>query len=228
MTEFFIALVAFLAAHLIPASPGLRARIIALLGRGPYLGAYSILSVILLGWLIVAAGRAETVWLWEPARWQWRVPLVAMPIATFLLIAGVAEPNPLSISLRAGSEPGAVAAVTRHPILWAFLIWAAAHIPPNGDLVSVILFGGMALFSLLGFGLLDRKARRRLGVDRWRTLSDRTSIIPFAALLSGRAHVKTLRPLILAGALAVAFYSWFILQGHALLIGPDPLAGLLG
>ena len=44
MTEFLVALGAFLGAHLIPASPRIRARLIDLMGRTPYLVAYSILS----------------------------------------------------------------------------------------------------------------------------------------------------------------------------------------
>jgi uncharacterized membrane protein len=150
-----------------------------------------------------------------------------MPFAAFLLIAGLVSPNPLSISLRNGPEPGPVAAVTRHPVLWAFLIWSLSHIPPNGTLVAVLLFGGMALFSILGFLLLDLKARKRLGQERWRALSAGTSIIPFAAILSGRARASSLRLLIGPLVIAAAAYVWFVLQGHALLIGPDPLAGLL-
>ncbi|WP_445500678.1 NnrU family protein [Microvirga sp. G4-2] len=226
MTEFCVALGAFLAAHLIPASRGLRARLILLMGRTAYLAAYSILSLALLGWLIVAAQRAGTVWLWDPAPWQWHVPFVAMPAATFLLVAGLMAANPLSISLRGGTDPGPITAVTRHPVLWGFLIWAATHIPPNGTVVALLLFGAMALFSLLGFILLDLKARKRLGPERWRELAAGTSILPFAALLSGRARWNALRPLVLPALIAVAVYVWFMLQGYALLIGPDPLAGL--
>lgn len=226
MIEFFIALAAFLAAHLIPASPGLRTRLIASMGRRPYLAAYSVLSLVLLGWLIVAAQQAQTIWLWQPSPWQWHVPFIAMPMAAFLLVAGLMEPNPLSISIRSGTSPGPVTAISRHPVLWAFLIWALSHIPPNGSLVAVILFGAMALFSLLGFALLDVKARKRLGSEDWRTLSAGTSIIPFAALISGRAKWRSLSPLILPASIAAALYLWFVFQGHALLIGPDPLAGL--
>ena len=226
MIEFCVALTTFLAAHLIPASRGLRSRLILLMGRTVYLTVYSTLSLILLGWLIVAAQRADTVWLWDPAPWQWHVPFIAMPMATFLLVAGLLSANPLSISVRGGGEPGPITAVTRHPVLWAFLIWAAAHIPPNGTVVALLLFGAMALFSLLGFVLLDLKARKRLGPERWRELAAETSTLPFAALLSGRARWNALRSLVLPALMAAAVYVWFVLHGHALLIGPDPLAGL--
>ncbi len=226
MIEFTTALTVFLASHLIPASPRVRSRLIGRLGRTAYLAVYSVLSLVLIGWLIVAAQRAETVWLWDPAPWQWHIPFVAMPVAAFLLVAGLMQPNPLSISVRTGTIPGPITAITRHPVLWAFLLWALSHIPPNGTLVALLLFGGMAVFSLLGFALLDRKARKSLGPERWCALSAPTSVLPFAALLSGRARWSSLRPLVLPGLIALVLYAWFILQGHALLIGPDPLAGL--
>lgn len=227
MIEFFIALAAFLVAHLIPASPGLRAGLIARMGRTAYLVAYSVLSLALLGWLVVAAQRAETVWLWDPSPWQWHVPFIVMPIAAFLLVAGLVQPNPLSISFRGGKTPGPITAVTRHPVLWAFLLWALAHIPPNGTLVALLLFGTMAAFSLVGFALLDAKARKRLGPERWRALSAGTSVVPFAALVAGKAPWSALSRLVLPALIAAALYLWFVFQGHALLIGPDPLAGLM-
>ena len=155
---------------------------------------------------VVAAQRAGTVWLWDPVPWQWHVPFIAMPMATFLLVAGLLSANPLSISLRGGTDPGPITAVTRHPVLWAFLIWAAAHIPPNGTVVALLLFGAMALFSLLGFILLDLKARKRLGPERWRELAAGTSILPFAALLSGRVRWHALRALVLPALIAAALY----------------------
>lgn len=226
MSEFGLALAAFLAAHAVPAAPRIRAPLVARLGRRAYLAAYSGLSLVLLAWLVVAARRADTVPLWQPAPWQWYVPLAVMPAALVLVVAGLLEPNPLSVALRIGDEPGPVTAITRHPVLWGFLLWAASHIPPNGDRVSVILFGTMAAFSLLGLVLLDAKAKRRLGPERWLTLSRGTSAIPFVALLAGRATFAPSRRSLLGYVGALALYAWFLAQGHALLIGPDPLASL--
>ncbi len=226
MTEFLVAMGAFLGAHLIPATPRLRSRLVARLGRKVYLSLYSVMSLILLVWVVAASRRADAVSLWDPDTWQWHLAFALMAVATFFLVAGLMAPNPLSISLRSGSTPGAIATITRHPVLWAFLLWSLAHIPPNGDLVRVILFGGMALFSVIGFFLLDTKARRRLGQERWHALSRETSILPFAAIAAGRASPIRLRSLARAGLIAALLYGWFLLHGHALLIGVDPLAGI--
>ncbi|MGP9820763.1 NnrU family protein [Salinarimonas sp. NSM] len=214
MIEFAAALVVFLLAHASPARLGLKERLVARMGRRGYLVGYSLVSLALLAWLIDAARRAPHLPLWDPAPWQAWVPLVAMPVAFVLLVAGLAQPNPLSISLRAGDEPGAIVAVTRHPVLWGFLVWALAHIPSNGDLVSLVLFGGMAVFAAVGFPILDRRARTRLGEARWRVLVE-------------RGGPRTERGgLALAAFAGLMLYAWFLLRGHALLIGVDPVAWL--
>ncbi len=160
--EFAAAYALFLAAHLVPARPAVRFRLIAMLGRGPYLIGYSALSIGLLLWVIRAAGRAPYVPLWRWAPWQSWVPNLAMPLACLLVVAGLRTPNPYSLG-RAGTfdagRPG-VLALTRHPLLWALALWAAAHALANGDLAHVLLFSGFALFALAGMVLFDRRTRR--------------------------------------------------------------------
>jgi uncharacterized membrane protein len=57
---------------------------------------------------------------------------------------------------------------------------------PNGDLAHVLLFGGFTAFALVGMWAIDMRFKRTLGADEWRRLTARTSIVPFAAVLSGR------------------------------------------
>lgn len=216
MIEFFAALLVFVLAHVLPARTGLKARLVSRFGRRPYLAGYSLVSLGLLAWVIDAGRRAPYVPLWDPAPWQAWVPLVVMPVAFVLLVAGLAQPNPLSVTLRAGETPGAIVAITRHPVLWGFLLWALAHVPPNGDVVSLVLFGAMALFAAAGIPLLDRRARRRLGEARWR------------ALAASGAERRDVSALLLLAAAGLALHAWFLLQGHELLIGVDPLARLGG
>ncbi|MDX6751890.1 NnrU family protein [Geminicoccaceae bacterium 1502E] len=212
-----LALGSFMLAHVIPPLPPVRARLLAALGRRGYLLAYSLLSTALLVWVLVAAARAPHLPLWTPREWHYLVPVLVMPVALWLTVAGLVQRNPLSLTLRASppeAAPGAIIRVTRHPVLWGLLLWALAHIPPNGDLVSLVLFGFMAGLAAIGIAMLDRRLRRRLGEERWRTLAR-------GAAADGPAY---LLPPALA---ALGLYAWFLLQGHALFIGVDPLAGVL-
>jgi uncharacterized membrane protein len=227
MGEFLAAIAVFVVAHMVPTRPPVRTFLIGWIGRRAYIVCYSLLSVLLLIWVIVAARRAPYVPLWHFASWQVLVPVAVMPLAAWLLIVGLVFPNPLSISVRASAIDdlaGPAVAITRHPVLWAFLLWTLSHIPPNGDVVALTLFGGMALLALGGIFTMDRRARRALGEERWLRFAAATSLVPFAALFAGRASLRPSWLLLLSTVVALFLYVWFLARGHAWLIGPDPLA----
>ncbi len=56
----------------------------------------------------------------------------------------------------AGSVKGRVAAMIRHPMLWGLVVWAVAHLLVNGDLASLILFGGLGLWALVQMLMINR------------------------------------------------------------------------
>lgn len=215
LTEFILSLVLFVAVHVIPTRPALRGRLVGALGERGYLAAYSALSLLLLAWVVVAALRAPYLPLWTPAPWTYLVAIAVMPFSLMLLGAGLATANPLSVSLnRVGAAEAATAGLagTRHPVLWAFALWALAHIPPNGDVVALILFGGLAIFAVGGMKMLDRRRRRELGEARWRALAESARRPGLSGAAIGGA---------LAGLLA---YLLLLFGGHALMFGADPLA----
>lgn len=224
MTEFLLALSAFLLAHAIPPLPAIRGRLVQVLGRRAYLILYSALSLVLIAWLISAAIRAPHLPLWHPESWHAAIPVIIMPIALWLLIAGLAEASPLSVSIRAtdaAAEPGHVASITRHPVLWGFLLWAVAHIPPTGHVVALILFGGMSLLAVAGMFALDRRAKEQLGAERWATMAARAPLVPFASASRGAIRWPLMARSV---ATATLIYLWFLFDGHRRFIGPDPLA----
>ncbi len=44
----------------------------------------------------------------------------------------------------------------RHPMLMGFSLWAVAHLLVNGDLASIVLFGGLLGWSLVAPALINR------------------------------------------------------------------------
>ncbi|MCR6670579.1 NnrU family protein [Devosia ginsengisoli] len=222
MTQFLLALALFLALHMVPAIPALRAKLVATMGRRAYLVVYSLVSLLTLAWLFHAALQLDFVPLWDPAPWQAWFPLVLTPIALVLLLAGLTSPNPASITLRKPDlKPGAITTVTRHPVLWGFALWAGSHLVPNGDLRSLLLFGALLAFALLGMVITDRRSRR-LGAQ-WAEIARTTSILPLAAVLAGRTKLRFDGTLGMAIFIAAALTAWLLLGGHEVLFGADPL-----
>ena len=174
--EFIAAFVVFFVSHSIPTRPAVKSRIVALIGPVGFTLAYSVLSIALLTWIIIAAGRAPYVglWGWEP--WQNHVPLTAMYFATLIFTMTLCQPNPLSFGGCNNNRfdpdhPGLIGWI-RHPLLVTLLIWSLAHMIPNGDLAHVIVFGLFAGFSLLGMRIINKRARRILGTEEWQHLSN--------------------------------------------------------
>jgi uncharacterized membrane protein len=230
MDNFGLALAVFVGSHVIIAVPAMRRALIARWSEAGFLLAYSTMSTVLFAWLITAAMNSPTTALWAPAPWTYLLTVIVMPIAAVLLGASLLAPNPLSIALVPDTfdpaQPGAVA-ITRHPILWGLSSWGLAHVPPNGDTVMLTMFGGLGFFALVGMAIVERKKRRALGEEKWRALAANTSILPFVALLSGRARWPTDRRTLLGVAVGAAASAFLLLGGHVLLFNRDPLALLL-
>ena len=190
MTELLIASGLWIVTHLGISSSGIRPRLVGWLGEGGYLGAYSLLAVATLTFLILAwADTPRDVWFWAPATWQIWFALLLMPLAFLLLIGGLLGPNPTSVGQetqfdRTDTVTG-VMRITRHPVQWAFLVWVVAHVPANGDLPTLTLLAAIATVAGVGTILIDRKKAGRLGA-RWSEFAAATSNVPFAAIFARR------------------------------------------
>ncbi len=223
--DLAVAAVIFVLSHMGISSTPLRARLRDGLGERLYLGLYSLLSALLLVWVVMAWQAAPEVALWQaPIFWR-HLPYGVMAICCVLLVGGQTAPNP-SLAGRPVADgwcPQGVLTVTRHPLLWAIGLWALVHIPANGDLASLILFGSMAGLAFAGILSIERrKAREAPAV--WQAVRAQTSILPLLALLQGRARLGPARPWAVAGFGGLALYVVFILL-HPFIAGvavPSP------
>ena len=64
----------------------------------------------------------------------------------------------VSFYIIAGSVIGArISRLVRHPQLTAIKLWAVAHLLVNGDLASLLLFGGLLVWAVLAVILINRQ-----------------------------------------------------------------------
>lgn len=216
-----LATAAFLATHFVTSTP-LRARLAGWLGERAYLGLYALVALLTLAWMVWAYRRVPaSPPLWNGPRW---VPAAVLPFAFMLLISGYFAPNPAALMreklLRATEPARGMIRVTRHPLMWAAMLWAGAHLAVRADAAALVFFGGFLALAALGTVSMDRRKARTLGAD-WRRFAAVTSNLPFAAIAQGRNTLKPgeigwIRPV--AG---LALYAVFFLL-HPFLFGARP------
>jgi uncharacterized membrane protein len=176
---------AFLLTHFVSSTP-LRARLVAVMGEWPYRGVYSLAALVTLVWMIFAYFGAPREPLWPGLR---ALPLVVMPVA-FVLIACGYWRNPTMVGadklLKSEDPARGMIRITRHPIMWGIMLWAAAHIIARADVRSTIFFGGFLV--LAAVGTLSMDARKKANPN-WARFAAVTSHVPFVAIAQGRNRI---------------------------------------
>jgi uncharacterized membrane protein len=214
LASLALATLAFVGSHLAMSHP-LRVRLLVLLGDQLFLLLYSAVAFVTLGWMILAwRAVANSVALWVAPDWAWWAGSGVMLVACILLVGSFfrnpAFPHP-------GARPKAVRpasgvfAVTRHPMNMAFILWALTHIALWGSPRNLIVAGGILVLALVGSIGQDGKKLDVVG-EPWRQWMERTSFVPFGALLTGRAKWRGLIeawPALLGGLLLWLAITWF-------------------
>lgn len=135
MTLLALGLALFVGGHLLP---GLfRPTLVARLGEGPLKGLVSLLALaglvaIGLGW-----GDAPTTAVHAPPPWTRHLAWTLVPVAFVMMVAAY-------VPSRLGWFLG-------HPMSLSVVVWAAAHAAANHELRSIVLFGTLGAWGLVGW-----------------------------------------------------------------------------
>lgn len=148
MTYLILGLIIFFGAHLFTTfrsrEPGKDIK--AKLGYGPYMGLYSLVSIV--GFVLICWGFGATRdagSLYMAPSWGRHVNLALMLPALILLVASQ-------------MPTGLIKKAVKHPMLIAVKLWAFGHLLANGEVNSVILFA-----SFLAYAVIDRIAVKKRG-----------------------------------------------------------------
>lgn len=198
----------FVGTHLILSHP-LRAPLVRRIGEGPFLGLYSLIALATFLWMVIAArGMPPEAPSWTTPGWGWTLAALAMLLASVLLAGSFfgnpASPDPAHKLIVPDRATG-VYAITRHPMLWSFILWAAVHALVWPTARTAILGGAVALLSLVGARGQDKKKRHLMG-DAWRGWMRRTAFMPFAGQITGRIGWTAAWPGVRALALGTAIW----------------------
>lgn len=178
-----LASAAFVGTHFLMSHP-LRAGMISALGEKGFAGVYSLISLVLFGWMFWAypAASAEAPQpLWDAGRWGFVIATLLMWLGSVLFMGSLrrnpALPRP-GRPIQQIDKPHGVYSITRHPMMWGFALWAATHAIVNPTRASLILSFTIAFLALVGAVFQDSKKENLLG-DVWRDWRSKTSFIPY-------------------------------------------------
>ncbi|MGH1464351.1 MAG: NnrU family protein [Cognatishimia sp.] len=138
MTLLLLGLLLWYAAHFFKRLAPNRRAAMGDKGRGPV--ALTILAGVVL--MVIGYRMSEYTHLWDRAGW-------ATPVNNTLMIFALYFTSP-------GPSKGALFYKMRHPMLTGFMLWVISHLLVNGDLTSLVLFGGLGLWALLEIIVINR------------------------------------------------------------------------
>jgi uncharacterized membrane protein len=214
----------FVGIHAIPAIAAVRAGAVKAVGENAFRGIFSLVSAAGLVWVIWAYKQAPLL---DPVLWPGTIgarhtAVLIMAIAFILFVCALSAPNPTAAGgeklLMKGDAAHGIFRVTRHPLMWSFVLWGVAHLLNRTDPASLWLFGGMAFLALTGTVMIDRK-KKRLFPEQWDQFAAVTSNIPFAAIIARRNRFVLSEIGWWRIVLGLAIWAVIVLWAHAWVIG---------
>lgn len=146
MAWLIIGMILFVGMHLAGSVRAWREAMVERLGEWPYKGVYALISLI--GLVLAGFGyaRAEPIWVWTPLPFGHEIAAALMPVAVVLLVAAYMPTNLKRLSA--------------HPMLWGVVLFAIAHLLVRGHWASIVLFGGLGVYSLLAMAMATIRGER--------------------------------------------------------------------
>jgi uncharacterized membrane protein len=148
MTLLILGLVIFLGIHGFSMARAARQGVIDQIGPLGFRGLYSVVSFIGFGLIVYGYGEyraAGAILVWSPPRGMSHLA-AALMLPVFVLF----------VASNVYAKGGWIKARVKHPLFLAIKLWATAHLLANGDLGSMLLFGGF-----LGWAVIARIAVKR-------------------------------------------------------------------
>lgn len=129
--------------HLVAAIPSLKSRLKAAVGERAYGPVFGIASLVGIAIIVMGWRASDFVFVYDPPEWgrhaNYLLTLIAFICLGIFIFRGTLRQK------------------LRFPMAFAAIFWATGHLLANGDLASIILFGGFLAYALahLAIGLAN-------------------------------------------------------------------------
>ena len=186
----------FAGSHLLLATAPLRSRLVDRLTEFWFVFVYSVVSWASFGAAALyyyshradgpeGLGVAQLPWV------QW--PAVVLIIVSLCLITGILSPSgyvagPMALFSGRTPEPQGMERITRHSMFVGAVLFGVGHCLLAAKMVGVVYFGSFAALGFIGSWHQDAKLRSQRG-EASRLYLERTSTVPFVAIIAGRQRL---------------------------------------
>lgn len=143
MLILILGMVVFMGIHCVPLLPNRRQQLLNQWGATGYRKRFSLIAGVGLLLIIIGKAYAGYVHIYAPPPWGRHLTHLLVLVAFILLPAA--------------NMPNDIKRFTPHPMNWGVILWALGHLLANGDLASIILFGGFGVFAAVD--ILSANAR---------------------------------------------------------------------
>lgn len=133
------------------------------------------LSVLAIVFMVVGYRSAEIIQIWNPPAMLRHVNNLLMLIAVYLFIVRYSQ--------------GVIRTKMRHPMLGAVKVWALAHLLVNGDVASMVLFGGVLAWAVVDMIMINKMQPEWRRPTRGSVMSDVFFLVPALILMGAIAAV---------------------------------------
>ena len=181
--------VLFVGTHLLLSHP-LRDGLAGRIGERGFQIAYSIVAIATFIMVVQAwRGMPPEPPLWTVGDGLWILATLLVLFASILFMGSLIGNPALAApgaEKAAAAAPRGVFAITRHPMMWGFALWAVAHVMVMPTPAQIVLSATIIFLALVGSAGQDAKKARLMG-DAWHGWAARTSFMPYARQLSGKS-----------------------------------------
>jgi uncharacterized membrane protein len=219
-----LAWILFAGTHIGLATRSVRAALVQRLGLWGFTLVFSLVAAVAFSLLVhgyavvrVEGAAGPALGRFQPIAW---LATGSIELA-FVLIVGSLWAFPASVGALVTDRvpaPRGLERLTRHPFFVGVALLGISHAVVATRLVSVVMFGALAAFAIVGGLHQDAKLRRLMG-NRYAAYLEQTSFWPFAAIVAGRQRLvlSELPWTALAAGLALSFW---LRSVHASILGP--------
>ena len=144
MTMLVLGMLLFAIVHFVPSfAPGVKNGAMEKLGEGGYKGIFSLSLFAAFGLMIIGWRNADPMSIYIPPAALHKIAILLLVVA-FWVLATTYRDSRLRL-------------LVRHPQLTGVALWGISHLLLNGDSRALVLFGGMAVWSLIEIVAISKR-----------------------------------------------------------------------